>query len=93
MQRRHGQASKASPVLPAVHEVARVRRPHQFDIDAVDGMARLAGYQWDPSDDLDVDSQRVEFTRPREVPGFASTPHHRQTPHQHRHAHRRSRVS
>src|SRR4029079_5297519 len=57
MQRRHGQASKAPAAPPARHEAARVRRPHQFDIDAVDGMARLAGYQRDTSNDVDVDSQ------------------------------------
>jgi hypothetical protein len=90
VQRIHRQAAEAAGALKAVDPVAQVRRADHGGADAANRKANAAERERLAGDDVDLDSERRQLAHPRQVPRFPTAPHHREAPHQHRHAHART---
>ena len=86
VQRGHRQPAEAAPVLKAIHEVACVWRAEDDRCSSFDWITRLAEERR-PGDDVHLDAERAQLVRPGEMPRLTTAAHHRQTTHQHRHAH------
>jgi hypothetical protein len=90
MQRVHRQSAEAARVLPPVHRVAHVRGSDDGRLRAFHRMPHASEHQRLTGNHVDLDAKRVELAHPGQMPRLASASHHRETAHEHRHAHARA---